>query len=193
MDACGYSIKTRSHPARHRRIHLPWPRTNYDGIVQIKATFCFATTVDPEHPGNYTKSGLSVVFRPNDSKFSREDAIHADSAPFFQPAKLYSTEHQLRGDAHKWETCLHRRVGKQARSLNNPVFDIHYNARSDGRDDTSADKIRYALVLTVEAPRIKDLYDRVVRTYGAQIKPLMPIINVPVPGVRANQYDSGGI
>ena len=29
------------------------------------ATFCYATSVDPEHPGNYTKSGLSVVFRPN--------------------------------------------------------------------------------------------------------------------------------
>ena len=166
--------------ARYRRIHLPLPRAGLTGKVHITATFCFATAVDPEHPGNYTKSGLSVVFRPNKSKFSRDDAVHADTAPFFQPAKLYAAEWQLRGDAHKWETCLHRRVGKLAPSLDGPVFDIHYNARAEGRDDASADKIRYALVLTMEAPRVKDLYDRVVQTYRAQLQPLTPIIEVPV-------------
>ena len=166
--------------ARYRRIHLPLPQERLTGRVHITATFCFATPVDPEHPGNYTKSGLSVVFRPNRSRFSREDAIHADTSPFFQPAGLYATERQLRGDAHKWETCLHRRVGKLAQSLNGPVFDIHYNARSESHDDASADKIRYALVLTVEAPRVKDLYDRVVRTYRAQLQPLLPIVEVPV-------------
>ena len=87
---------------------------------------------------------------------------------------------QLRGDAHRWETCLHRRVGKLGRSLNKSVFDIHYNARSESRDDATADKIRYALVVTVEAPQVKDLYDRVVRTYRAQLQPLRPIIEVPV-------------
>ena len=166
--------------SRYRRIHLPLPQERLTGRVNITATFCFATPVDPEHAGNYTKSGLSVVFRPNRSKFSREDAIHADTAPFFQPGDLYATERQLRADAHKWETCLHRRVGKLARILNGPVFDIHYNARSGSRDDTTADKIRYALVLTVEAPRVSDLYDRVVRTYRAQLQPLLPIVEVPV-------------
>ena len=124
--------------ARYRRIHLPLPQERLTGRVHITATFCFATAVDPEHPGNYTKSGLSVFFRPNRARFSREDAIHADTAPFFQPADLYTTERQLRADAHKWETCLHRRVGKLARSLNGPVFDIHYNARSGSRDDATA-------------------------------------------------------
>ena len=165
--------------ARYRRISLPLPHEGLTGNVHITATFCFATTVDPEHAGNYTKSGLSVFFRPNRSKFSYEDAIHADTAPFFQPAKLYAPEWQLRVDAHKWETCLHRRVGKRAQSLDGPVFDIHYNARSEGRDD-DAGKIRYTLVLTLQAPRVKDLYDRVVRTYRAQLKPLIPIIEVPV-------------
>ena len=120
------------------------------------------------------------MFRPNRSRFSRDDAIHADTAPFFQPADLYTTERQLRADAHKWETCLHRQVGKLAQSLNGPVFDIHYNARSGSHDDANAGKIRYALVLTVEAPRVRDLYDRVVRTYRAQLQPLLPIVEVPV-------------
>ena len=166
--------------ARYRRIHLPLPQEQLTGKVHITATFCFATPVDPEHPGNYTKSGLSVVFRPNRSRFSREDAIHATTAPFFRPADLYATKRQIRADAHKWETCLHRRVGKLAQSLNGPVFDIHYNARSGSRDDAAADKIRYALVLTVEAPKVRDLYDRVVRTYRAQLQPLLPIVEVPI-------------
>jgi len=166
--------------ASYKRIHIPLPGEGLRGRVYITATFCFATPVDPEHPGNYTKSGLSVVFRPNRTQFGRDEAVHADTAAFFQPAKLYSTEQQLRGDAHKWETCLHRRIAKLAKSLDGPVFDIHYNARADGRDDASAEKIRYALVLTIETPRMKDIYDRVVRTYRAQLQPLTPIIEVPI-------------
>lgn len=166
--------------AAYRRIRLPLPQGQLSGKVHITATFCFATAVDPEHPGNYTKSGLSVVFRPHRSRFRRKDAIHADTASFFQPAQLYAADWPLRADAHKWETCLHRRVGKLGQSLNEPVFDIHYNARSESRSDASTGRIRYALVVTVEAPREKDLYDRVVQTYRAQLQPLRPIIQVPI-------------
>ena len=166
--------------ARYRRIHVPLPRVELTGKVYITAAFCFATTVDPEHSGNYTKSGLSVVFRPNNSRFSSDDSVHPKSAPFFQPAKLYRTEQQLRGDAHKWETCLHRRIGKLAKSLNRPVFDIHYNARSESHGSTRLDKIRYALVLTLEAPQVSDFYNLVVATYRTQLQPLLPIIEVPI-------------
>lgn len=166
--------------AAYRRIRLPLPQGELSGRVHITATFCFATAVDPEHPGNYTKSGLSVFFRPHRSKFRRQDAIHADTAPFFRPAQLYAADWPLRDDAHKWETCLHSRVRKLGRSLDGPVFDIHYNARSESRSDASAGKIRYALIVTVEAPRVLDLYDRVVQTYRAQLQPLRPIIQVPI-------------
>ncbi len=166
--------------SQYRRIRIPLPPNELTGKVYITATFCYATQVDPEHPGNYTKSGLSVVFRPDKAKFSRDEAVHADSAAFFQPAKLYNTEQNLRTDAHKWETCLHRRVGKLAKSLNEPVLDIHYNARSEGRGDSSAEKIRYALIVTVEAPKVKDLYDRVVREYRTQLQPLTPVIDIPI-------------
>ncbi len=166
--------------ARYRRIHIPLPTSGLTGIVNITATFCFATAVDPEHPSNYTKSGLSVVFRPNKSKFGREDALHADTAAFFQPAKLYPSEHELRRDAHKWETCLHRKIRKRAKSLNGPVFDIHYNARSESHGATNCDKIPYALVLTLKARRVKDLYNLVVRTYRTILRPLTPIIEVPI-------------
>ena len=169
--------------ARYRRIRIPLPHGDLEGRVEITATFCFATPVDPEHPGNYTQSGLSVVFRPNQTKFAKDDAVHPKSESFFQPKNLYPTEQQLRDDAHKWETCLHASKRKLAKSLDRPVFDIHYNARSDGRDDVRAERIRYALVLTIDAPRVKDLYERVVRTYRAQLQPLTPVLEVPVrPG-----------
>ncbi len=166
--------------ARYRRIHIPLPTVRLAGMVSITATFCFATAVDPEHPSNYTKSGLSVVFRPDKSKFGREDALHADTAPFFQPTKLFPTEHELRRDAHKWETCLHRKVRKRATSLNGPVFDIHYNARSESHGATIYDQIPYALVLTLTAPRVKDLYNLVVRNYRTILRPLTPTIEVPI-------------
>jgi len=167
-------------PANYRRIRLPLPRSGLQGKVHITATFCFATAVDPEHSGNYTKSGLAVIFRPNENKFKGSEQEHADSAPFFQPKKLYAVEQELRGDAHKWETCLHERRGKLATSLDAPVFDIHYNARSEGHDDSSASKIRYALVLSIESPKTKDLYDRVVRAYRTLLQPLNPVIEIPV-------------
>jgi len=166
--------------SKYRRIRIPTPREPLTGDVHITATFCFATEVDPEHPGNYTRSGLSIVFRPDMTKYGREEAVLPDRAEFFQPAKLYAPEQELRSDAHKWETCLHARKRKRATSLHDPVFDIHYNARSEGHADRAPRRIHYALVISLEAPRVKDLYDRVVRTYRAQLQQLNPIIQVPI-------------
>lgn len=166
--------------SKFRRIHIPMPRDGLKGDVYITATFCFATDIDPEHPGNYTRSGLEVRFRPNMDKFSNEDAVHPMTAEFFRPAKLYPEEQELRKDAHKWETCLHARRRKRSSSLNQPVFDIHHNARSQGHDDSAPHKIRYALAITVEAPRVSDLYDRIVRAYPALLEPLNPVIELPV-------------
>lgn len=167
-------------PARSKRILLPLPLGGLSGMVRITATFCFATPVNPEHPSAYTKSGLSVYFRPHRRKFSSQNAIHPDTAPFFQPASLYPMNRSLRADAHKWETCLHRCIDKRATSLDGPVFDIHYNARSEGRSTAQAEKIRYALVLSAEAPRVKDLYDRVLQTYRNRLQPLVPILEIPL-------------
>lgn len=166
--------------ATYRRVRIPLPDEGLEGSVTITSTFCFATEVDPQDPGNYTRSGLEIIFRPNSLLFSDEDALHPKSAAFFQPAKLYPIEQELRSDAHKWETCLHAKKRKKAASLHDPVFDIHYNARLEGRNDGSLRRIRYALVVTVEAPRMRDLYDRVVRKYRAQLQPLNPVVQVPI-------------
>ncbi len=164
--------------AQYLRAQIPIPAEQMQGYVTIRATFCYATQTDPQDPGNYTRSGLDVVFRPHEDRIdSKTGQVKTDS--FFQ-IKDYSTETELRHDAHKWETTLHREKRKLGRSLKNPVFDIHYNARMEGGPFRSTNKIRYALVITVESLQTKDIYDRIVRRYRTLIQPLLPVIQIPI-------------
>ena len=166
--------------SKYLRVPIPLPSDGLQGTVKITATFCFATLVDPEHPGNYTRSGLEITFRPHSGNFATEESTHAKSDSFFKPSELYPAENVLRRDAHKWETCLHSSKSKRATSLKEPVFDIHYNARLEGHRDPMIKHIPYALVITVETPRILDLYDRIIRQYGGRLRPLLPVIQIPV-------------
>lgn len=168
-------------PGRFLRARIPLPEGTLRGRVTITATICYATPVDPEHPASYTRGGLRVRFRPHCDKFSNEDAKHASTDSFFS-ADEFETEAQRRRDAHEWETCRHRSKGKLGTSLKEPCFDIHYNARREGRNDTSAERIPYALVITVKAPREPDLYDRVVQRYGSVLRAVQPVTKVRVRG-----------
>jgi len=168
-------------PGQYLRARIPVPEEPIKGNVIIRATFCYATHIDPDHPGNYTRSGLDVVFRPHDEKFdeSSENSMNAVSDSFFQ-LKDFSNERELRRDAHKWETTLHREKTKRGTSLSNPVFDIHYNAREGGGPTRSRDRIRYALVITLTAKHMKDLYNRLMQRYPTQLRPLLPVVQIPV-------------
>ncbi|REK21124.1 MAG: hypothetical protein DWQ41_22165, partial [Planctomycetota bacterium] len=156
---------------------LPLPSGNLEGMVTLTATFCFACETDPHDPSNYTRGGLDVTFRPHAQKFD-EDAVHPRSSSFFRRTD-YDTEKELRIDAHKWETTLHRRRRFQPKTLKDPVFDVHYQVRESGKP-TAGDKIRYALVITLRAPKTKNLYDKIVQRYQTQLEPMQPIIEVPV-------------
>ena len=166
-------------PAQYLRAQIPLPDSRLEGNVTITATICYATAVDPEDPGSYTRSGLEVIFRPHAEKFAKDDALHPKTDSFFQ-LRDYSTEKERRRDAHKWETVLHRRKKKRGRILKDPVLDIHFTPRASGRPVATTDKIRYALVITVESPRTPDLYDRIVTRYRTLIRPLTPLIQIPV-------------
>jgi hypothetical protein len=65
-------------------------------------------------------------------------------------------EDELHRDAWKWENCLHGAVSFLGKSLRNPVFDIHYNARLAGRDHGSCGK------------------------YASVLEPLNPVIEIPI-------------
>ena len=49
----------------------------------------------------------------------------------------------------------------RASSLSDPVFDVHYNARRGGASDRGAKSIPYALVITIEAKHMADLYNKI--------------------------------
>ncbi|WP_071145736.1 S8 family peptidase [Bacteroides ihuae] len=168
------------------RAPIPLPNDTLTGKVTIKATLCYVTNIDPHHPDNYTKSGLEVTFRPHRNKKKKTQAgeaepLHASTKPFFgESKKIFQTEGELRHDSWKWENCIHAEKTFLGTSLYNPVFDIHYNARSEGHDDSKGQELQYALVITVEAPKVKDLYDQIVRKYATLLEQLQPIIDIPL-------------
>lgn len=164
-------------PAQYLRTPVPMPIGTLAGMVTLTATFCFACETDPRDPGNYTRGGLDVTFRPHSEKFEK-DATHAKSKSFFRQTD-YDSEKDLRRDAHKWETTLNRSHQFRASSLKDPVFDVHYQVRESGRP-TSGEKIRYALVITISAPKTKNLYDGIVQRYRTQLEPIHPLIEIPI-------------
>lgn len=165
---------------KYLRAQLPVPSEQLKGNVKITATLCFASEIEPDQPSNYTRSGLEVVFRPDEDRFNSPGSTVARTSPFFGQ-RSYASEAELRADAHKWETVLHEANTKRGSSLNNPVFDIHYNARVGGHDGTSlAPKLRYAMVITVESAHTPDLYDQVLRTYATRLEALVPRLDVPL-------------
>lgn len=164
---------------KYIRATIPMPDEPLKGKVILRATCCYATAVDTAHPSNYTRAGLEFFFRPHEDVFA-DGAVNAKSKPLFSQSKLFATEDELRRDAHKWETCLHSTRSMLAKSLKRPVLDIHYLARDEGKAMKEVAKIQYALIVTVESRRHKDLYDQVVRKYRNVLEPLVPVIQVPI-------------
>jgi Subtilase family len=166
-------------PASYVRALLPMPQDAVSGNVKVEATFCYASPTDPQDPGNYTRSGLSVTFRKDARAFARADSTVPKPTSFFKKSE-FDSEHELRNDAHRWETTMHAAHTFRGVKLYQPMFDIHYNARTGGGAARNAGRIPYALVVTLRAPRARDLYDQVMRTYAGQLEALSPVIEIPV-------------
>lgn len=165
-------------PGKYLRAPLPIPTGGLQGKIRLKATFCYASPTDPQDAVTYTRAGLDIVFRPSDKKV-KEGKANADTKGFFD-MKKYATEEERRSDMGKWETVLHGDKRMLGRSLDSPVFDIHYNARESGHATTSAEKIRYALIITVEAAKHPDLYNDILRSYTKALVPIQPKITLPI-------------
>ncbi len=170
----------------HLRAPVPISNVTLEGDVHLAASLVIAPEVDPEHPGTYTRSGLEVAFRPHSAKFTKpkegaKPAKHAKTRSFFSPANLYGqSETVLRDDGHKWEPCLHHEERLRASSLADPCFDIYYHHRESGMKVADPQPIPYAFVVSLKAPKVKDLYNRVVRAYAQQLVPLRPQTRIQV-------------
>ena len=170
----------------HLRAPIPLPDTLV-GMVEISATLVIATEVDPGHPSAYTRSGLAISFRPHSEKYWVYDNGSASSVPktnaFFSAANMYGTaESELREDGHKWEPCHHGRQRFRPASLKEPCFDIYNHRRFEGVATAASDRAKYALVVTVSAKKVPDLYSGVLRAYTGVLIPLRPKIRIEVKG-----------
>lgn len=165
-------------PGKYMRAAVPMPTGGLSGKVKLTATFCYASATDPQDAAAYTRAGLEVTFRPHDKKM-KKSKTHAGTKTFFE-MKKYATEAERRSDLGKWETTLHASQGMLGSSLNNPVFDIHYNARETGASTGSAEKIPYALIITIQARHHVDLYNDILRAYAKTLVPIQPQVSIPV-------------
>jgi hypothetical protein len=164
------------------RLRVPLPAGALKGKITIAATFCYATEIDPQDPLNYTRAGLDITFRPNSERFSDTPfgTSKQPSSKTFFSCKAFASEEELRHDAHKWETSLKATRTFFAASLKDPAFDVHYNARLGGAQSSQGKAISYALVVTVHAKHVTDLYNRIAQRYRTQLEPLRPIIRLPI-------------
>lgn len=165
-------------PGKYLRAPLPLPPDGLKGKINLTGTFCFASPTDPQDAASYTRAGLEITFRPKSTK-QKEGAQNADTKGFFS-RKRFATEQEQRSDQGKWETVLHNSKNMLATSLENPAFDIHYNAREGGASTRNADVIPYALILTVTAPKCPDIYNDILRAYNQTLIQIQPKVVLPV-------------
>lgn len=170
-------------PGKYLRARLPLPDDGLTGKINLKATFCYACPVDPQDASAYTRAGLDIVFRPKFNNIKKDknnkDKKNAETRSFFR-LKKYATEQERRSDMGKWETVMHGDENMFGKSLDKPFFDIHYNAREAGGKPSGADKIRYALIITITAHKHADLYNEILRAYANILTPIQPQVSLPI-------------
>lgn len=171
---------------QHLRAPIPLPTGGIKGNVLLRATLAIAPSVDPEHPGSYTKGGLEVAFRPDSRKFSKpkdgqKAPVHAKTKSFFSGSKIFDkSEFRLKEEGFKWEPCLRHEQPMRGSSLHEPLFDIWFHHREGAMAMKEPKPLPFTLVVSLSAPKEPDLYNRVVRTYAQILVPIQPKIQIPV-------------
>ena len=185
---------------------LPLPTDGLEGRLKLRWTVSFVTPVDPEDAAEYTLAGVETAFRPNINKYRLEpphpragrakdvdliadkDLINERGRAGWQLSKNSKTrsgtalrsEH-VRRDAGLWETVVRYETGALASSLNRPEVWLTYYERAQGQlvPRRDAAQLDVAVLMTVEAPKVPDLYERV--RAQADFQALSPIVaTVPV-------------
>lgn len=170
----------------HLRADVPFVSGLLTGKVTLTATLVISPEVDPEYPGAYTRSGLEVAFRPHSKKFNvnKKDgtiSAHPKTKAFFSNSNIFGkAESKLREDAHKWEPCLKNSLNMNASSLDSPCFDIYYHHREGNAPAGEVKPIPYSLIISIKAPKVKNLYNKIVQHYSNILIPLRPKVQVSV-------------
>ena len=167
-------------PKKYVKAPIPIPIDGLSGKVKIKATLCYATNVDPNAPGSYTRSAIEVTLRPNMEKFRDKKSTRPTAIPFFDHGR-YESEMTLRDFGLKWDTVMSGEKSLLAdKSIREPFFELHYIPREGMSPYYVVDRMPYALVVTVKAPKSTDIYAKVCARYRGKIRPISEV-GVPIP------------
>jgi hypothetical protein len=144
---------------KNLRAIIPFPTLQALGKITLSATLCFASKTDPEHALNYTRAGLTVVLRPKGNQKGTKQ--------FFSAGKMYTSELNARQNEHKWETTLKHQHTYNIGTLADPIFDITYGARAEGKkiinDDLPA--LPYAMVISLKVENTPGVYNNILQRY----------------------------
>ena len=169
----------------HLRAPIPMPSSPIAGKVGITATILIAPTTNPEYAAAYTQSGFEAIFRPHRERYTTYSngavSRHPSSLPFFSENAMYGAgEYELREGGLKWEPCVKRTRWFQAPSLLDPVFDIYNHSRRGGSRIGANNEVPYALIVSIKAPRVPDLYNQILRTYSGVLTPITATLHVQI-------------
>ena len=89
-------------------------------------------------------------------------------------------EFELREGGIKWEPCAKRTRWFQAGSLSDPVFDIYNHSRQGWSKIGANNEVPYALIVSIKAPNVPDLYNQILRTYAGVLAPITPRLRAQV-------------
>ena len=192
---------TRAYP-------LPYPAVGVTGNVRLRWTVSFLTPVDPQEAAEYALAGVEVQFRPDIARYRLEpphkragrardvDAVKDKDliAQHIQQGWRLSTNAKTRGgnairsehvrrEAGLWESVVVYQDSVRASSLNRPEIWMTYYERAQGqlvgRDDAA--ELDVAVLMSVNAPRIPDIYERVLAQADFQVlTPVVSAVSIPV-------------
>ncbi|PZP29166.1 MAG: hypothetical protein DI594_17760 [Shewanella oneidensis] len=146
-----------TRPGHPQKAIIPVPKNLPEDMkIKLGATFCYRAPVDSAHSINYTRAGLWV----------RAYKAPKKSLPLFG-SKMYKTEAVLRRDSMRWDTVLHASRNVAVSDLIDPYFHINYQVRDEGEAVRPEDTVPmpFALIVTIQAPGIFDLLNRVQAEY----------------------------
>lgn len=184
---------------------LPIPQEQM-GRISMRWTVSFVTPVDPSDANQYTVFGIEPDFRPSSTKFamtppkgsglsSKTVDIETDQEtiaelendgwvlpknPKTRPGTARRSEAVRREDG-MWETLVRHEAGALPQSLIDPEIWLTSYERSQGSlvSKEAASDLDFAMLVTVEARKMADLYDRVLS--DDRFKLLAPVtVEAPV-------------
>ena len=192
---------------KYIKFEIPWV-DGIQGKVYFRWTSVILTDVDVSSPDDYTSSSIITSFYPNEDIFLftkklpnkktvsekvnvftmqekvvqlKTDGYKQGSFPVSDSkASSFKPELSLKKDL-KWDSVESRDNSKNASNIKKPVFHVHAVRRGKR---TTTKKVKYAFILTVEAPNSTiDLYTKIVNNYRALTPIKIEIKNI----IQANQ------